>query len=70
MATPESTITPVADLIVAANVIAKLPFFAEFDPEALLATFREKSLPKGTTLNAVDLLQLFIGAATRPAPAP
>ena len=56
----ETKITPLADLVIAANVIAKLPFFADFDPEALLATFREKALPKGSTLDAPGLLQLFI----------
>ncbi len=43
----------------AANVIAKLPFFAEMDPEAVLASFRETAAGK-TTLDAMGLFNLFV----------
>ena len=51
-----------AAMVTAANVVAKLPFFAEMDAEALLTTFREKLLPKGSTLTKARLLDLFLGA--------
>jgi hypothetical protein len=62
----ELEVPPLAALVTSANVVAKLPFFAEMDVEALLATFREKFLPKGTTLTKARLLDLFLGACPAP----
>ncbi len=58
----ELEVPKVAAMVTAANVVAKLPFFAEMDPEALLSTFREKFLAKGSTLTKKGLLDLFLGA--------
>jgi hypothetical protein len=50
-------------MVSAANIVAKLPFWAEMDPEALLAAYREKILPKGgPLLSKARLLDLFLGA--------
>ena len=49
-------------VVKAANVVAKQPWFAEFDPEALLTTFREKLGAKNSTLTQARLLELFLGA--------
>jgi hypothetical protein len=58
----ETEVPTLQALTVAANIVAKLPFWAEMDVEALLTTFREKLLPKGSTLTKARLLDLFLGA--------
>ena len=57
----ELTVKSIESLTVAANIVAKLPFWNEMDPEALLSTYREKLLRKGTTLTKEGLLELFLG---------
>lgn len=56
----------VADAVTAANVIAKLPFFAELDPDAVLTTFREKQLAASSELTAEGLQALFYGERATP----
>lgn len=56
-------IQPVADVVTAANVVAKLPFWAELDAEALLVAYREKLAPKAGaagTITAAGLKELFL----------
>ena len=57
----ELKLLPLEAHIKAANIVAKLPFFAEMDPEALLTTYREKGLKEGGTLTLESLLALFLG---------
>ena len=52
----------VADAVTAANIVAKLPFWAELDTEAVLATFREKHLPQSSDLTIESLQALFYGS--------
>ena len=59
----ELKLLPLEAHVKAANVVAKLPFFAEMDPEALLTTFREKCMKEGGTLTLDGLLALFLGAS-------
>lgn len=58
----ELKLKPLDAHVKAANVIAKLPFFTEMDPEALLTTYREKLLKQGGSLTFESLLTLFLGA--------
>lgn len=58
----ELKLKPLDAHVKAANVIAKLPFFTEMDPEALLTTYREKLLKQGGSLTFESLLTLFLGS--------
>jgi hypothetical protein len=55
-----------------ANKIAKLPFFADFDAEASLASYKEKIAPTspGGLVNASQLKEIFLALGYDKAPPP